>query len=130
MVFYLDGFFYFLPPRFLFRLWFFKSGDVFIRKISHLLPLWFFGYHSTTSNPCGFYSACSFSKVTGELFIRGEVFRFPSLWLLIKLGFFRKFPSMFLFRVCAQTSSMSKMATEPSQELVTTKLALCICNIM
>ena len=39
-------------------------GDVFIRKIFHLLPLWFFRYHSTTCNPCGFYSACGYSKVT------------------------------------------------------------------
>ena len=50
-------------------------GDVFIRKIFHLLPLWFFRYHSSTSNPCGFYSACGFQKVTGEVFIRGGVFR-------------------------------------------------------
>ena len=60
-------FFIFYPRGFLFGLWFFKSADlndvykedvnydVFIRKIFHLLPLWFFRYHSTIS--CGFYSA-------------------------------------------------------------------------
>ena len=66
-------------------------GDVFIRKIFHFLPLWFFRYHSTTSNPCGFYSACGFSKMTGEVFIRGEVFKISHLWLLIKLWFFGNF---------------------------------------
>ena len=36
-------------------------GDVFIRKIFPLLPLWFFRYHSSTSSPCGFW------KVAGEV---------------------------------------------------------------
>ena len=56
-----DFFFIFGPCGFYLDCGFSKvPGDVFIRKIFHLLPLWFFRYHSSTSNPCGFYSACGF----------------------------------------------------------------------
>ena len=62
-------------------------GDVFIRKIFHFLPLWFFRYHSTTSNPCGFYSDRGFAKVTGGAFIRDEVFISPPCGFYTDCGF-------------------------------------------
>ena len=52
-----------------------------------LLPLWFFRYHSTTSNPCGFYLDRGFAKVTGCAFIRGEVFISPPCGFYTDCGF-------------------------------------------
>ena len=38
--------------------------------IFHILSLWFLGYDSAISYPCGFYSACVFSILPGDVFIR------------------------------------------------------------
>ena len=64
-----DDFFYFWTLWVLSGLWFFKSAWwCFYKEDFPLLPLWFFRYHSSTSSPSGFYSACGFQKVTGEVF--------------------------------------------------------------
>ena len=62
-------FFHFWTLWVLSGLWFFKSAWwCFYKEDFPLLPLWFFRYHSSTSSPSGFYSACGFQKVTGEVF--------------------------------------------------------------
>ena len=82
-------FFHFWTLWVLSGLWFFKSAWwCFYKEDFPLLPLWFFRYHSSTSSPSGFYSACGFQKVTGE------VFRSPP-WVLFGLWFSQLYPWRF-----------------------------------
>ena len=106
------AFFIFAPCGFYLDCGFSKvPGDVFIRKIFHFLPLWFFRYHSTTSNPCGFYSDRGFAKVTGGAFIRGEVFISPPVGF-IQTVVFTTLPATFLFRPLLQSGREEYRATE------------------
>ena len=99
-------FFIFYPCGFYLGCGFSKvPADAFIRMVFHMLPLWFLGCDSTISYPCGFYSACVFSILPGDVFIRvGFLDLSPSGFYSACV--FRKFPVMFLFRPCAQSSSI------------------------
>ena len=119
----LDGFFYFLPLRFLFG-WIFLEvpGAAFIRKVLHIQPLWFLGYDSTISYPRGYYSGCGFLKVPGDAFIWRRFFIYYPCGYYLGYGFTKIPGDVFIPPMCTiqqhrvhQVSAFTRAVLKPDR---------------